>query len=158
MKWPNDLVQSGAKLAGLLVEGVTPPGDASPSSSASASTVVSSPAGLAYPTTDLQRLAGAPDRARALFERLASSLRRSARALGRGAGFAAIREAWLASAAGLGGPIRVAGPRGDREGLFEGIDSQAAVCCCARARPIETIESADLTLIACPLARARARR
>ena len=42
LKWPNDLVWRGAKLAGLLVEGVTTPGDgASPASSASASTASS---------------------------------------------------------------------------------------------------------------------
>ena len=41
----------------------------------------------------------------------------------RGAGFADIRARWLAVAAGLGGPVRVASARDTREGLFEGLDA-----------------------------------
>ena len=124
LKWPNDLVHDGAKLAGLLVEGVTPPGRRLAVVVGIGVNVVSSPEGLAYPTTDLQRLAGAPIATRALFERLARRFDEALALWARGAGFAAIREAWLASAAGLGGAIRVTGARGAREGLFEGIDSQ----------------------------------
>jgi biotin-(acetyl-CoA carboxylase) ligase len=64
----------------------------------------------------------------------------------RGAGFAAIREEWLASAAGLGGPIHVSGPRGARGGVFEGIDLQGRLLM-RSGDSVEIVESADLTLI-----------
>ncbi|HYA72234.1 MAG TPA: hypothetical protein VEF36_03655, partial [Roseiarcus sp.] len=63
----------------------------------------------------------------------------------RGAGFAEIRARWLRSAAGLGGPIRVVGPRGSREGLFEGLDENGRLLM-RTAGAIETIEAADLFL------------
>lgn len=146
LKWPNDLVHEGAKLAGLLVEGVTPPGRRLAVVVGFGVNVVSSPAGLAYPTTDLQRLAGAPIATRALFERLARQFDEALALWARGSGFPAIREAWLASAAGLGGPIRVAGPRGASEGLFEGINSGGRLLL-RTGEAVQTIELADLTLI-----------
>ena len=117
LKWPNDLVIDGAKLAGLLVEGVTPPGRPLVTVIGIGVNIASSPEGLSYPTISLERAAGAPRSAPDLFERLVV---RFAEALGqwaRGAGFASIRGAWLAAAAGLGGPIRVANVHGAREGV-----------------------------------------
>jgi BirA family biotin operon repressor/biotin-[acetyl-CoA-carboxylase] ligase len=61
----------------------------------------------------------------------------------RGAGFAAVRALWLANAAGLGGPIRVADPRGAREGAFEGLDEGGRLLLRTPAG-VETIEAADL--------------
>ena len=76
---------------------------------------------LPYPTTNLSRLAGTAGHGpQDLFARLARRFDEALALWARGAGFAAIREAWLASAAGLGGPIRVSGPRGAREGVFRG--------------------------------------
>jgi BirA family biotin operon repressor/biotin-[acetyl-CoA-carboxylase] ligase len=146
LKWPNDLVHDGAKLAGLLVEGVTPPGRRLAVVVGFGVNVVSSPEGLAYPTTDLQRLAGAPIATLALFERLARRFDEALALWKRGSGFPAIREAWLASAAGLGGAIRASGARGAREGLFEGIDSSGRLLLRV-GEAVETFESADLTLI-----------
>jgi BirA family biotin operon repressor/biotin-[acetyl-CoA-carboxylase] ligase len=67
----------------------------------------------------------------------------------RGAGFAAIREEWLAAAAGLGGPIVVAAPRGMRAGVFEGLDARGRLLL-RSADGVETFESADLTLLPSP--------
>ena len=63
----------------------------------------------------------------------------------RGAGFAEIRARWLKSAAGLGGPIRVAGAQGSREGVFEGLDADGRLLM-RTAGALETIEAADIFL------------
>ena len=46
----------------------------------------------------------------------------------RGEGFAAIRDAWLARAAGLGRRIRARLPTENAPGVFEGIDATGALC------------------------------
>jgi BirA family biotin operon repressor/biotin-[acetyl-CoA-carboxylase] ligase len=146
LKWPNDLVVNGAKLAGLLVEGVTPPGRRLAAIVGIGVNVASSPQGLAYPTASLARCLGAPRTARALFERLARRFEEALGVWNRGAGFAAIRETWLASAAGLGGHIRVVNAHGGREGTFEGLDMGGRLLF-KRDGVVETIESADIILI-----------
>ena len=147
LKWPNDLVVEGAKLAGLLVEGVTQPGRRLAAVVGIGVNVVCSPEGLPYPTNCLAKCAGAPRTARALLERLVRRFDETLAVWNRGAGFAEIRETWLASAAGLGGPIRVSDRHGPREGSFEGLDARGRLIL-NRNGVLETIESADITLIA----------
>jgi len=146
LKWPNDLVVDGAKLAGLLVEGVKPPGRRLATIVGIGVNVVSSPEGLAYSTTSLTRCAGAPRTARALLERMVRRFDEALAIWSRGSGFAKIRETWLGSAAGLDGPIRVSNARGAREGSFEGLDARGRLIL-NRNGVLETIESADITLI-----------
>ncbi len=145
LKWPNDLLWNGAKLAGLLVEGLAAPERGLACAVGIGVNCASSPRGLAYATTDLnaalQRVV-APD---ALFRRLVARFDEAIGLWSRGAGFAEIRARWLAAAAGLGGPIRVVGARGSREGLFEGLDAGGRLLM-RTAGAIETIEAADLFL------------
>ena len=49
------------------------------------------------------------------------------------------------SAAGLGGPIRVAGAQGSREGVFEGLDADGRLLM-RTAGALETVEAADIFL------------
>jgi len=146
LKWPNDLTHDGAKLAGLLVEGVTIPGGQFAASVGIGVNLVTSPRGLAYPTTHLSHLVGRLVAPEELFARLVVRFDEALALWARGDGFAAIREIWLAGAAGLGGAIRVSGPRGAREGVFEGLDPKGRLLLRA-GDAIETVESADLTLI-----------
>jgi BirA family biotin operon repressor/biotin-[acetyl-CoA-carboxylase] ligase len=146
LKWPNDLMWNGAKIAGLLVEGVSAPGRALACVVGVGVNCASSPQGLAYPTTDLRAALGravAPD---ALFRRVAARFHEAIGLWSRGAGFAEIRARWLAAAAGLGGPIRVAGARGSREGIFEGLDASGRLLM-RTAGGLETIEAADIFLM-----------
>jgi BirA family biotin operon repressor/biotin-[acetyl-CoA-carboxylase] ligase len=146
LKWPNDLVANGAKLAGLLIEGVLSPQGRLAVIAGFGVNLASSPRGLSYPTTDLSELLARLISPGMLLERLVRRFDETLAIWDEGRGFAAIREIWLASAAGLEGPVRVSGPRGDREGIFSGIDPQGRLLLRAGNR-IETIESADLTLI-----------
>ena len=149
LKWPNDLVHDGAKLAGLLVEGVTTPRRAFAAIVGFGVNLAVSPEGLAYPTANLSRLLGRLVTPEDLLARLARRFDEALALWARGAGFAAIREEWLAAAAGLGGPIVVAAPRGMRAGVFEGLDARGRLLL-RSADGVETFESADLTLLPSP--------
>jgi len=145
LKWPNDLMWQGAKVAGLLAEGVT-------TGERRLACVVgvgvncrSAPSGLDYPTASLADAFGRPAGPEALFVRLATRFHEALGLWARGAGFAAIRGLWLANAVGLGGPIRVADPRGARDGAFEGLDETGRLLLRTSAG-VETVEAADLHL------------
>ena len=146
LKWPNDLVADGAKLAGLLCEGITTPQRRFAVSVGVGVNVASSPEGLAYPTTSLTRLTGRSVQASELRSRLALRFEEALTLWARGVGFAALREAWLAKAAGIGGPIRVDDGRQTREGIFAGVDGHGRLML-ERGGSVEIVESADLTLI-----------
>ena len=146
LKWPNDLVSDGAKLAGLLVEGVHPPGRKLCVVVGFGVNLIASPRGIAYPTTDLSRLDAPGVHPLLLLERLTLRFDEALALWRRGAGFAAIRESWLAVAAGLGQPIRISDPRGVREGLFEGLDAQGRLTM-RTPTGMETVEAADITLL-----------
>ena len=102
LKWPNDILYDGAKLAGMLLESSMLPGGSYGCVIGIGVNCRSHPDGLAYPATDLE-VAGAsnanPDSILADFTR---GFDIHLKQWDRGAGFAAVRLAWLAMAAGLG--------------------------------------------------------
>jgi BirA family biotin operon repressor/biotin-[acetyl-CoA-carboxylase] ligase len=118
LKWPNDLLCGGRKIAGILLEG-----DGDPVAAAIGFGVNcrEHPPDAEYPATDFAA-DGADVAAMALFDLLAAAMTERLCQLSRGAGFAAIRSAWLERAAGCGNPIRVR--LADREifGIFDTID------------------------------------
>jgi len=146
LKWPNDLVHDGAKVAGLLVEGVPAPNGRLAAIVGFGVNLASSPEGLAYPTNCLDRIIGRSMAPIALLDRLGRRFDEALATWARGAGFATIRADWLASAAGIGGPIRVADPRGAREGVFAGLDARGRLLL-EMGDKTEIVESADLTLM-----------
>ncbi len=118
-KWPNDLLASGAKIAGLLLELV---GEAPLVALGCGVNVVSAPAGLAYPAARLiDFMEGPPPAPRAFVEALDETLAFRTRQW-REAGFAPVRAEWLERAYGKGRPIRLETPAGLVEGDFEDLD------------------------------------
>jgi BirA family biotin operon repressor/biotin-[acetyl-CoA-carboxylase] ligase len=146
LKWPNDLVHRDAKLAGILVEGVSLGQGRFACAVGIGVNCASAPDGLAYPTTTLQAALGRPVAADELFERLSPRFDEALRLWSAGDGFAGVREAWLARAAGLGGPVRIAGANGARAGLFETLDAQGRLVLRSADGP-ETIETGDLIFL-----------
>lgn len=123
LKWPNDLLLDGAKIAGILVEG-RQLGRSGPLAVAVGIGVNlrAHPPDTPYPATDLAAAGirvGRDEMAARLTDAFAARLAEW-RA---GEAFAAIRAAWSTRAAGIGGPIRVDVGGRRHEGRFTGIDA-----------------------------------
>jgi BirA family biotin operon repressor/biotin-[acetyl-CoA-carboxylase] ligase len=146
LKWPNDLVWRGAKLAGLLVEGTALADGRLACIVGIGVNCVSAPTGLAYATDHLSNVFGGAIAAEDLFARLAIRFEAALALWREGAGFAAIRAHWLAHAAGLGDPIRIAGAHSLREGIFSTLDEHGRLVLDG-ANGAEIIEAGDLFLV-----------
>ena len=147
LKWPNDLVVDGAKLAGILLEGWSLAAAPFVVSIGIGVNLASHPSDLNYPRDDLSEMVGRRGRSlREFLERLAVRFDERLAVFARGAGFAGIREQWLAAAAGLGRPMRATTAAGAREGVFAGLDERGRLLL-RRQDAIEAIESADIALL-----------
>jgi BirA family transcriptional regulator, biotin operon repressor / biotin---[acetyl-CoA-carboxylase] ligase len=141
LKWPNDVLIDGAKLAGILVEGAHA-GDHFSAVIGCGVNIASHPAGTPYPATHLAAT-DAVANVDIFFAALSDAFAKRLELWQRGAGFAAIRKAWLARAAGIGRHIVVRLPSGDIEGVFETLDSEGALILledCGRRRPVSAGE------------------
>ena len=119
LKWPNDLLLGGAKLAGILIEGESDPLFAV--AIGIGVNCVHHPDGTAWPATDLAA-AGALVTPDALLAELGAAMMRRLTQWAQGEGFTSIRADWLKRAAGVGGDIRVRLPEREFSGRFEGLD------------------------------------
>jgi BirA family biotin operon repressor/biotin-[acetyl-CoA-carboxylase] ligase len=121
VKWPNDVLAEGKKLAGLLLEGG--PGWLAIGIGVN---LASFPPDTEFPAISLAQLGIAPPPAEEALTVLAARFAHWYDGWMK-TGFDTIREAWLARAAGLGKPIRARLPNETREGVFEGIDQSGAL-------------------------------
>ena len=119
LKWPNDLLLGDAKLAGILIESENVP--VFSVALGIGVNCISHPDGTPYPATDM-RSAGADVASQTLLQALSASMQQRLEQWRRGEGFAQIRAAWLARAAGLGQPIGVRLPDRELTGRFGGLD------------------------------------
>ena len=123
LKWPNDILCDGAKLAGVLVEATsTPEGVLSPVLGFGVN-CASHPSDLAYPATHLAAVMGAGGTRDLLFTTLSASVPEVLDLWDRGAGFAAIRAEWLRHALPVGSALAVTRPDGRYRGKFKTVDS-----------------------------------
>ena len=120
LKWPNDLLLSGAKFAGILTEGEGRDDEGAVAIGIGVD-CAAHPAETVYPATDLGAH-GAAVAPAALFTALSLKMLGRLAQWNRGEGFATIRTDWLARAAGVGGQIRIAIADRELSGRFEGLD------------------------------------
>lgn len=128
LKWPNDVLLQGGKLAGILLE-----------STGSGTRVAHLAIGIgvnlrqappaqpgALPPVSLRDAAGVEIAPEAFLNRLAPAFARREAQL-QGGGFAPIRAAWLARAARLGGTLTARTGTAELTGTFEGLDDSGAL-------------------------------
>ncbi len=144
LKWPNDVLFAGAKLAGVLVEGFTFAQGHIAAIVGIGVNCTSAPDGLPYPATNLSAALGAPAPPDLLFPHLQRCFEAGLARWARGEGFAAIREAWLNSAAGLGGPIVVNRGGVSHQGRFAGVDAAGRLRLECTDGAVQFIEAGDL--------------
>jgi BirA family biotin operon repressor/biotin-[acetyl-CoA-carboxylase] ligase len=141
LKWPNDVLCGGAKVAGILIEaeGTRP-------LMVAVGIGVNCrhhPEATEYPATDL---AGAGMTAEMLFAALSGAMVHRLREWE--AGFASIRAAWLQRAGALGGELRVRLGTRELAGRFEGLDEAGRLLLRLPDGGLETIAAGEVFPVA----------
>jgi len=125
LKWPNDILIDGKKVAGILLEHIAGR-DAAHLAIGIGLNIVSAPQGLAYPTARLVDYTAKAPTPLALAGRIDDHFWRYYREWSDN-GFGKIRETWLDRAAGIGVEITVRMPNEEICGVCDGIDESGAL-------------------------------
>lgn len=120
LKWPNDVVAGGKKLAGILLEAEATPNGLAIVTGMGVN-IVSAPENTPYPATSLNALGVNVDAAD-LFAALSDAWAEFFALWDNGRGLPDIRKLWLERAAGLGEAVKVQNGDSTLEGTFETID------------------------------------
>lgn len=123
LKWPNDVLVDGRKLAGILLEASSLSDGRVAVAAGIGVNIVSAPTGLPYPAVAVRELGGTTT-AEELFAALSDAWAGYARVWDNGRGFAIIRREWLARAAGVGADVAVSVAGEVLAGVFETIDDE----------------------------------
>lgn len=121
LKWPNDLLADGAKLAGMLLEANKRPDGKLGIVIGIGVNIVSAPSGLPYPATSLDAL-GASVSAETIFAALSDEWVVAYELWDSGRNVGEILKLWRASAAGIGAEVAVNRDGEVVRGIFENID------------------------------------
>jgi BirA family biotin operon repressor/biotin-[acetyl-CoA-carboxylase] ligase len=140
LKWPNDLLCGGRKVAGILIEGE---GDPLAVAVGIGVNCRHHPDAAEFPATDLAA-EGTDLGAAALFDELAAAMQARLQQWNRGSGFAGIRAAWLTRAAGVGGAVRVRLSGRETAGCFETIDDSGRLMLRTGRGDLEAIPAGDI--------------
>jgi BirA family biotin operon repressor/biotin-[acetyl-CoA-carboxylase] ligase len=144
VKWPNDVLAGGRKIAGILLESASQ-GDASPPWLAIGigMNLATHPEDTEFPATSLAALGALPPPPDDALLHLAANFAKWYE-VWRAEGFGTIRDAWLARAAGLGGRIRARLAHEEASGVFEGIDENGALLLRAAGGRVRAIPAAEV--------------
>ncbi len=141
LKWPNDVLVQGAKIAGILCEVLS----SAPLTVAIGCgiNVAHAPVGLNYPATSLAALGGSASRD-AVFQTYQARLMYWLNEWQLGQGFSIIRATWLQQALGLGETISMRSADDHLTGRFEGITEHGAVILKPPHGPPHILHAGDL--------------
>jgi BirA family biotin operon repressor/biotin-[acetyl-CoA-carboxylase] ligase len=126
LKWPNDVLAGGKKLAGILLEAETVAHDRLALVVGIGTNVIAAPEGIPHPAVSLRDLGidiGAED----LFRALTEAWVEFRQIWDGGRGFGDIRRLWLDRAAGIGQPVSVQSGASAISGLFDTIDEDGCL-------------------------------
>jgi BirA family biotin operon repressor/biotin-[acetyl-CoA-carboxylase] ligase len=142
LKWPNDVLCEGAKLAGILLEGHWL--DASLALAIGIGVNCQHhPPQTPYPATDLAAV-GFKVSADDLFTALSRAMMGRLDQWRAGDGFSGIRSDWLDRAGGLGEEIKVRLPDRTLVGRFEALDQRGCLLLRVADGSVETIVAGDV--------------
>jgi BirA family biotin operon repressor/biotin-[acetyl-CoA-carboxylase] ligase len=146
LKWPNDVLCDGQKVAGILVEGSNlGDGRRALVIGMGVNCLSNPPVTGAHPASNLAAL-GYDVRPDMLFAHLAQRMAEELERWDGGRNFDSIRERWLARSAGVGAPVRVALPGGDVEGAFETVDSAGRLVVRQPDGSVRAVSSGDASM------------
>ncbi len=144
VKWPNDLLLDGEKVAGILIEA-----EGAAAVAGIGVNCAHHPAETSFPATDL--VAGGVSISPAqLFQSLSKTMLLRLQQWDRSVGFAAIRADWLARATGLGQDIRVRLPGQELAGRFHDLDETGRLLLRLADGRVQTISAGEVFAIAAP--------
>jgi BirA family biotin operon repressor/biotin-[acetyl-CoA-carboxylase] ligase len=127
LKWPNDVLLAGEKLAGMLLENVgSPVENRSMVVVGTGINLASHPEDLPQPAVSLAAYGMTITPAQAL-EVLTATTHEWLSRWGEGSSFPSIRRAWLDRAGPTGRPLRVRINGEETEGVYAGLDSDGAL-------------------------------
>lgn len=121
LKWPNDVLADGAKLAGILLEAHKRPDGSMAIVIGIGVNVVAAPEGLPYPATSLRDL-GLDTSAETMFGALSDAWVDTIETWNQGRGVTDVLKLWRQSAAGIGAEVAVNRDGDIVRGIFETID------------------------------------
>ncbi len=125
LKWPNDVMLGGAKMAGILIESLAEAGGNGLAAIVGIGINVSvTPTDTGRPVT---ALGSDPAACTALFEALAAAFEIWLSRWDEGRGFGDVRKAWLAHGHEAGEPIGVSLNGTSIQGKFHGVDQRGAL-------------------------------
>lgn len=145
IKWPNDILLDGAKLAGILVEGTKTVDGRQLCAVGFGVNCASFPEDLPYRATSLAVNSGQAVPPAALFADLRKAAHAAFAIWDSGRGYAAVRKRWLAHALPLDTMLVVRGPRDPIEGRFRGIDDKGRLLLIGPEGPV-AVEAGDVIL------------
>ena len=143
LKWPNDVLADGAKLAGILLESALLDGKRFALAIGIGVNVVAHPGEVPYPAASLRSLGSGCD-AEVLFHALSDAWTANGRVWDQGRGLETIRRRWLSRAAGLGSEVAVRAEGEVVRGVFETIDEDCRFVIRKRDGGIVRITAGDV--------------
>lgn len=143
LKWPNDVLADGAKLAGILLEAHKRPDGRHAIVIGFGVNVVAAPQGLPYPAVSLAELGVGRDAADVL-EALSDAWVESFGLWRDGEGIADVLGRWRGAAAGIGAPVAVSRADGVVRGIFETIDEAGRLIVRAEDQSLIAITAGDV--------------
>jgi BirA family biotin operon repressor/biotin-[acetyl-CoA-carboxylase] ligase len=142
LKWPNDVLADGAKLAGILLESEIVAGSRAVVIGIGVN-VTHAPEGLAYPAASLQEL-GVEVTAADLFASLSAEWLQAFALWDEGRGFVAVRDLWLARAAGIGRAVSVRSGPTLTSGTFDTIDEHGRLVLRTGEGAVRTVSAGEV--------------
>jgi BirA family transcriptional regulator, biotin operon repressor / biotin---[acetyl-CoA-carboxylase] ligase len=146
LKWPNDILSGGKKLAGILIEAEGMAGRLAVAIGIGVN-CKHHPTQTSFPATDLAT-AGAEVAAEDVFFALSGAIMLRLAQWQRGSGFPSIRADWIERAVGIGGDMQVRLPGREFSGRCEGLDERGRLLVRLADGSVQTIAAGDVFPVA----------